>query len=159
MIEIPLTQGKVAIIDVSDYSLVKGYKWHYSLSSKNYGRAITRPDKNKPAIRMHRLIMSAPIGLEVDHINGNPLDNRRSNLCLVTHSQNQKNMRKPITNKSGYKGVSWHTKSNKWQAHLMNNGKRHYLGLFIDLKEAAKAYNIAALELFGEFAKINEIKD
>ena len=103
MREVQLTQGKIALIDDEDYELISKYKWHYSKSSINYGRAMAQPTKHGKAIRMHRLIMQALDHLEVDHINNNPLDNRRSNLRLVTHAQNQKNMQKSIRNKSGYK--------------------------------------------------------
>ncbi len=154
MIQIPLTQGKFALIDFEDFELVNQYKWHFSKSSNNYGKAIARPSRKGKAIRMHRLIMDAPDIFEVDHINGNPLDNRKSNLRLVSHAQNQKNMSKHSDNKTGYKGVSFHKKANKYQVFV---GKK-YIGLFIDIKEAAKAYNIAALEHFGEFARLNEIK-
>lgn len=156
MIEIPLTQGKVALIDEEDFELVNNYKWHYNRKSHKYGFAVASGGRRGLRIIMHRLITNAPPGFEVDHINGNPLDNRRNNLRIVTHSQNQKNMR--TSPKSGYKGVSWQKKAKKWQVHLMNNGKKYYLGLFCDIKEAAKAYNIAALEHFGEFAKLNDIK-
>jgi HNH endonuclease/AP2 domain len=156
MIEIKLTMNQIAWIDDADFKLVNMYKWNFSRKSSNYGSAVASGGKRGFSISMHRLIMDAPKGLEVDHINGNPLDNRRNNLRLVTHSQNQKNMSKHKDNKSGYKGVSWHKKAKKWQVHV---GKKGYIGLFTDPKEAAKAYNIAALEHFGEFAKLNEIKD
>jgi hypothetical protein len=149
---IELTQNKVAIVDDDDFELVNKYKWHYSKASKNYGRA-----KSTSGIAMHRLIMKAEKGQEIDHINGNTLDNRKTNLRFVTHFNNQKNMKKSIANKSGYKGVSWHNKAKKWQSHIMIANKNMYLGLFNDVKEAAKAYNIKAIEHFGEFAKLNEI--
>lgn len=160
MIEIPLTQGKIALIDDEDFVIVSKHKWYYAQESKNYGRAKTNIKKENgrgTTLKMHTLIMRPPKGFEVDHINHNPLDNRRSNLRVVTRSQNQKNMNKMSTNKSGYKGVSHHKKSNKWQVHIMNNGNRVYLGLFVDLKVAAEAYNKAALELYGEYASLNTL--
>jgi hypothetical protein len=146
---IPLTQGKNAIVDDADYEVVMKHKWHYNKSSTNYGLAKSN------GIRMHRFIVGAPKGTVIDHINNNPLDNRRSNLRVTTQANNQKNMSKHRDNKSGYKGVSWHSKTKKWQAHIRVEGKNIYLGLFADKKQAAKAYNIKALEHFGEYANIN----
>ena len=147
MKEIPLTQGKIAIVDDEDFDLVMAKKWHYSLSSANYGRARSNN------VSMHRFIMQAQKGLEVDHINGDPLDNRRSNLRIVTHAQNQKNMKVHTTNVSGAKGVSWHKKASKWQAHIMVDGKRYYLGVFKNIHEAAEAYKQAAKLHFKEFER------
>jgi hypothetical protein len=159
MKEITLTQGKTALIDDMDFGLVSAYKWHYSKSSKNYGRAKSNLGKRGKSVMMHRFIMNAPIGLEVDHINGNPLDNRRSNLRLVTHEENQANMSLSVRNKVGYKGVSWHKKAKKWQAHIMVKGNKMYLGLFLTAKDAAKAYNMASIRYKRYFTRINTIKD
>jgi len=159
MREIKLTQNKIALVDDEDFEFINQYKWHYSKSSKNYGRAKASQGKRNTLITMHKLLMNPPKGMEVDHINGDPLDNRRANLRIVTHGQNQKNMKISADNKSGYKGVSWHKKANKWQAHIRLKCASKYLGLFTDIKEAAKAYNSAALEHFGEFARLNDIKD
>ena len=158
MIKIELTQGKFALIDDEDFELISRYKWYFSKLSLNYGRVVTRCKKKVKNIKMHRLIMNAPDFFEVDHINGNTLDNRKINLRLVTHSQNQKNMKTHKDNKSGYKGVSWHKKAKKWQVHIKLNNKKGYLGLFLTKEEGALAYNKAALKHFGEFARLNEIK-
>lgn len=143
------------LVDDEDSYWLTNYRWNVSQGSKNY-RRVKVYVLNKGRL-LHRLIMAAPDWADVDHINGNPLDNRRINLRLATHSNNQKNMAKHKDNKSGYKGVSWHKRANKWQVHLMNNGHKVYLGLFVNIVEAAKAYNNAALTHFGEFAKLNVI--
>jgi hypothetical protein len=90
---------------------------------------------------------------DVDHINGDPSDNRIENLRVATDSQNLANMRKPITNKSGKKGVSWHAIGKKWQTHIKVRGKNLYLGLFDTVEEAHAAYVAKAIEMHGEFAR------
>lgn len=106
-------------------------------------------NKNK---RIHRLILNAKLPLQVDHINGNGLDNRRKNLRLVTSQQNNFN-RRPVNSK--YKGVAFHKRCNLWEAKICINQKRMCLGFFKTAQEAARAYNLKAKELFGEFAYLN----
>lgn len=92
-----------------------------------------------------------PIG--IDHINGNPSDNRIANLRIATVAQNQHNQKRRIDNKSGLKGVHWHKDSGKWKAEIKFNGQRRSLGYFNDPKEAYAAYCAAASELHGQFAR------
>lgn len=106
---------------------------------------------------MHRLIMNAQNGQMIDHINGNVLDNRKENLRLCNKSTNAMNCKVHKHNTSGYKGVAWHKQMKKWRAYIVINDKQKSLGLYKTKEEAAKAYNKAALELFGEFAKVNKI--
>jgi hypothetical protein len=149
MIEVPLTQGKVALIDDEDAERVLGRNWAY-LSVQNGpgpGYAISSSGL------MHRLILNAPRGVEVDHVNGDGLDNRRENLRLATHAQNASNSRLHRDNVTGYKGVRH--KRNRWQARITVNQKEIYLGSFIALEDAARAYDAAAREHFGEFATPN----
>lgn len=129
-------------------------KFNWSINKKDgyvYGRM-----PNEGQVRIHRIITKALPGEEVDHKDGNKLNNTRSNLRRCTKSQNMCNSVKYSTNKSGYKGVSLHKQSNKWQATIMKNQKKIYLGLFNDVIDAAKAYDSKSLELFGEFAKTNK---
>lgn len=162
---IKLTQGKVAVIDQSDYALVFNYKWHYRKDKKG-GYAVHsthRPGKNPGAIRMHRLIIGAKVDENVDHINGNKLDNRRKNLRIATKSQNAVNRPKFIKNAtSKYKGVHWYRsyvkgKTPHWRAEIRFHRKAIRLGRFETEKEAAIAYNKKAVELFGKFAYLNKI--
>lgn len=106
--------------------------------------------------KVHRIAWAIMTGKwpekEIDHINHNPSDNRWENLREATRSQNMKNLSISKTNKSGYKGVSWHSVGKKWQAHIKANGINHYLGLFETAEEASKAYQNASQKLHGEFS-------
>lgn len=139
------------MIDDEDYDLDQ---FNWSINPKDgyvYGRI---PEKGQ--VRLHRLITNALPGEEVDHKDGNKLNNVKSNLRRCTKAQNMCNSKKYSTNKSGYKGVSFHKRSNKWQSTIMKNQKKIYIGVFDNPVEAAKAYDTKAIELFGEFAKTNQ---
>lgn len=92
---------------------------------------------------------------KIDHKNGNGLDNRLKNLRIATESENSRNQNKRRTNKSGFKGVSWGTRDNKWRSYITINGKFKSLGYYSSKEDAAKAYDKAAIKYFGEFAKTN----
>jgi hypothetical protein len=104
---------------------------------------------------MHRVLLNAPASLHVDHVNGNGLDNQRSNIRLATPGENQHNGRLRKNNSSGFKGVSWVTRDKRWQVSIWLGGKQRALGRFQNLEDAARAYDNAARELFGEFARLN----
>lgn len=149
MIEITLTQGFKAKIDDEDFELVSAYKWsaHYH----SYWEAVAHVGGNK-YIKMHRLIMNAPDGLDVDHVNGDTLNNQKKNLRLATRSQNNANS--PIRgHPRGMKGTT--RRGKKWVAQISIDNKNKYLGIFSSREEAAKAYDTAAKEIFGEFAYLN----
>jgi len=148
---IPLTRGKVTIVDAEDYGWLMQYKWY--ANKKAGGFYAARIHKRKMLL-MHRLITNAPKGLVVDHIDANPLNNRRSNLRLVTVAQNQYN-RRPLKRSSKYKGVSWNTQTAKWSARIEKDGRSMHLGLFKAESDAAKTYDKKAKQLFGEFAFLN----
>lgn len=108
---------------------------------------------------MHRLIMEAKQQQKVDHINGDGLDNRKENLRFATTSENAMNKCSTKNKSSSYKGVSWYKRYKKWQAQIKFKGKSIYIGIFDTEIEAAKAYDNKAKELFGEFAKLNNINN
>lgn len=147
------------IIDDEDYSKIDGFRWR--LGNDGYAKAAkylyTKNGKEfRQELRMHRLIMGAPMGVEVDHINHDKLDNRRSNLRLCDRKQNKANTRIVSTNTSGYKGVSLHR--GKWQASIRIDGKLLYLGAYNNIVDAAIQYNKKAYEVWGEFAWLNPIR-
>jgi hypothetical protein len=149
------TKNRYAIIDPEDYERLTRYEWHFSQNKKKKYYAVRLAGwKN---ISMHREIINAPPGKFVDHINGNGLDNRKKNLRFVTATENSRNCKKrssPTTSK--YKGVSKVKKNNKWRAYINTpKSKYNHLGYFHNEIDAAKAYDKAAKELFGEFASPN----
>lgn len=121
-------------------------------------RAMVNIDGN--IVSLHRVIwlyMTGEWPKQVDHINGNPLDNRWENLRNATNTENSRNSRKPKNNTSGYKGVSFIPRLNKYRATIMVNRRSLHLGCYYCPKEAAAAYNTAAKEHFGEYALLNDI--
>jgi hypothetical protein len=149
--DIPLTKGKVAIVDDEDYEWLSQWKWHcshvYAVRRPYYG-----PNKKRRLIYMHRLILNTPDDMEVDHINLNGLDNRRCNIRNCTRSQNVENTSVRRDNNSGKKGVGWKKSNQKWIARINQNGKHIHIGCYDNLDEAADAYYKKSVELFGEFA-------
>ena len=155
MIEIPLSQRKVAIIDDEDYALVSQYNWYTRKTKHNfYATCHVYKNGKRTTIAMHQLL--CPSDDFVDHKNGNGLDNRRQNLRACTKHQNDMN-RHYTHGSSKYKGVSWNKRDNKWQATIKYENKGRFLGYYISEQEAALAYNEAALKYFGEFARLNEV--
>jgi hypothetical protein len=149
--EIKLTQGKVALVDDEDYELVSKYKWHAHRTWSGHWYAKT----NSGALTMHRLIMRPQVDEEIDHIDGNGLNNQRANLRVCQSWQNKGNSEKSPGKSSKYKGVCWDKSRNKWIVHIHRENKQFFLGRFDDEREAAQAYDRAAKEHFGEFARTN----
>lgn len=154
---VPLTQGHEAIIDATDVHLVNGFNWLASKEGRTFYARRTQGGGNFPSltIRLHRAILGASDGQEVDHINGNGLDNRRSNLRIVTHAENMLNARPRADNTSGFKGVSFHRATGKWQSGIRINGKRRGLGLFATPEDAHAAYCAASEALHGQFGRVS----
>jgi hypothetical protein len=152
LVEIPLTQGYVAIIDPEDAALVSQYEWR-SQKGRLSVYAVTGHGKN--TVRMHRLIAGTPNGVEVDHGNGDGLDNRRSNLRSATKSQNAQNRGPSSRNKTGFKGVSVYPRLGLFKVDIMVNRKSHHIGYFKSAEEGARAYDKAAIDLHGEYAWLN----
>lgn len=152
MKQIKLTKNKFATVDDDVYEYLNQWKWCTLISSKTF-YAVRM--ENKKLILMHRFLLDAPKNLQVDHINQNGLDNRLENLRLCTHAENSRNRRTHKNNLTGYKGVT--NSGNKFAARIKVNKVFIYLGTFESKEDAAKAYNVAVLELHGDYAKINEI--
>ncbi|NQT02028.1 MAG: HNH endonuclease [Planctomycetes bacterium] len=149
---IPLTQGKFTIVDADDYEHLNKCKW----SCQKIGNTFyAYRNESYKKIAMHHEIMNAPKGMVVDHIDGNGLNNRKSNLRICTQAQNNQNKRPKRNCSSKYKGVSFHKFSKKWEVQIACNKKREHVGRFDDEIEAALAYDRKAGELFGEFAYLN----
>jgi hypothetical protein len=153
MKEIPLTKGKVAIVDDEDFEHYS--KFNYYTHSEGYAVREEWNGGNKKRFRMHREIMNTPKGMDTDHINGDRLDNRRENLRICTRSENLRNSRKRPGNSSDYKGVSFFKPTQSWRSYINFEGKQHSLGYYNTPEEAAIRYNEAAKKHFGEFAYLN----
>lgn len=153
MRDLKLTNSsKKCILDDSDYETASYFNWYvikdkYILNTRKLTQRA-----------LHTFIMNPPPGYEVDHINGNTFDNRRANLRTVTRSQNLMNRRKQKPSvSSSFKGVCWNKQCRKWQATISSNGKSKYLGLFVLERDAAKAYNNAAIEDYREYSSLNNL--
>lgn len=148
------------MVDDEDFESLSKCKWYAMWNPETRSfyavrKAPTEPDGKRRTMRMHREIMSAEVSQLVDHWNHDTLDNRRQNLRLCTNSQNKQNGRGHIDSTSGYKGVSWSKRDQRWVANIRVNKKPKYLGLFMNPIEAAKAYDVAATANFGTFALTN----
>ena len=152
-IQIPLTQGMVALIDDEDFGQVSQFKW--CASKRINGRFYARRKANHKFIYLHRFLMDAPHDMEVDHIDGDGLNCQRYNMRQATHANNLKNRRRHSNNTSGSKGVSFKVSAGKYISGILANGVHHYLGLYSDPVEAARAYDAAARKLHGDFATLN----
>lgn len=158
MPEIPLRDGGFTVVDDSDYDdAVAAGPWH---ASQRYGDTIyaRRSFKNASGRWTTQCLHNFLMGRAgIDHADGDGLNNRRSNLRPASKSQNGANRGKNSNNTSGFKGVSPRKGSLPWMARIGHDGKSVYLGKFPTAEDAARAYNSAALELFGEFAHLNEL--
>lgn len=151
-IEMSIHNGIILIDEEYAYLLFR-HKWY--LSRENHGRYVVRTqrqNKKQIMISLHREIMNFPIGKQVDHINGNRLDNRKCNLRICSISENLKNQKRRNDNTSNYKGVYWNKEMNKWRALISVNNKRKHLGYYVTPELAYAAYCEAAKKYHGEFA-------
>jgi hypothetical protein len=144
-------------VDVADYELVEPYRWYALILPRvTYAHALITPRPERKHVYMHRFLLDAPTGVDVDHIDHDGLNNCRSNLRLASRRQNLANMRPfPEGKSSSYKGVCWRPRERAWTAQIRLNGKHVYLGKFSTEIAAARAYDAAALAHRGEFACIN----
>ena len=154
MKKIELTQGKIALVDDEDYDLVSRYKWHYlKRDCDSPGYASSKIDGKN--IGMHRFIMGNNNNLVIDHISGDTLDNRKVNLRFCTQQQNMWNRRKRKQTLSKYMGLSKGKNRKKWQVQFWIDGKKKTIGQFESEEDAARAYDKAARQYYGEFASTN----
>jgi hypothetical protein len=144
-------QGLVTIIDEDDVELVAGYRW-YAMRVRGMVRGVGA-FKHRKFVALHRLLMGFPEGLFVDHINGDPLDNRKANLRACTNQQNGWNARRRTAKKSPLKGVM--PQMGRFYARIRVNGELLRLGGFDTAEAAALAYDAAAKQAFGEYAALN----
>lgn len=156
---IPLTQGLYAKVDADAPEEIWGVKWYASERKSGKCYACAYAGRGAKHRYLHCAVMGGPpSGMEIDHINGDSLDNRRENLRFCTRAQNQCNLRKRSSaTSSKHKGVSKDRRRGKWEAQIRLGGKKKHLGYFEQEIDAARAYNAAARELFGEFARLNNI--
>jgi len=166
MKEIKLTQGKVTMVNDEDFEYLNQWKWCATKKSNSY-YATTRSKKtlkfkDKNMILIHQIILERMLGHKnfemVDHIDGDGLNNQRSNLRPATYQENNMNRLKGENKSSVYKGVYKHSKCSGYISQIILNRYNIYLGYFNTEEEAAEAYNKKAIELFGEYAKLNIIK-
>jgi bacillopeptidase F (M6 metalloprotease family) len=157
IVVIPLSRGYSTIVDSCDGDLAL-YKW--TATTHVYAARSSRIDKVNNGY-LHRVIYARILGRplkryeHIDHIDCDKLNNRRSNLRLVTQANNNCNIKRRSNNKSGYKGVHFYTRLNNWRAEITKNGKRFCLGYFKSAELAYEAYCKAAVELHGEFARLS----
>jgi hypothetical protein len=151
---VPLTQGYEAIIDAADVPSLSAWNWcakpmrHTVYAVRNEYAA-----GKLATVYLHRAINGASGAFEVDHINGNGLDNRRANLRSVTAAQNRHNQRRRRDNTSGFRGVSFVKSANKWEAYISLGGKKSHLGFYHSAEDASKAYAVASAELHGQYGR------
>jgi hypothetical protein len=155
--ELPLTQGYVAIVDDEDYEDVSRYKWcaNRHPQQPGYVRAqrCFRSNGRKTVVRLHRYILNAQPGQEVDHIDRNPLNCQRSNLRFVTRRENMVNQGMRRTNTTGFRGIQ--RRGNRWRANIKSQDRSRFLGSFDTPEEAALAYDLAAIEVHGPYCCLN----
>lgn len=132
-------------IDKNNINLVKNYKWYFG--KEGYVRSGDKP------IYLHRIILNCDEESIVDHIDGNPLNNRLNNLRVATFSQNMMNRRLQSNNSSGVTGVVWHKQKEKWQSQIKINNKNIFLGRYNNIESAIKARKDAEIKYFGEFIR------
>lgn len=161
--QITRRNGDVYTVLVDDEDLERvlaAGPWYVLQTKRCHTAYVHNPRKpgEKP-VYLHRFLTDAPKGMEVDHVDGNGLDNRRSNLRVCTSSQNKGNVQRRSNNTSGFKGVCWIARYGKWQASVQVEKRRHNLGFFATAEEAHAAYRQAAGEGFGEFANVNGVHE
>jgi hypothetical protein len=153
---VPLTKGYEAIIDAEDVDLVKGHNWWSEVCFKADGslRAVYARSDTSGMQYIHRVIMRADEFHLVDHIDGNGIDCRKSNMRLTANTGNSQNKKINCNNTSGFKGVTWNKRREKWEVKIMAYRKKKHIGYYVSLDDAAEAYSKASAIYHGEFGRI-----
>jgi hypothetical protein len=154
---VPLTRGMVAVIDADDFILVAPYRWSaIKIGDRWYATRSRRVDEGRGIVMMHQQIMGdVPGGMMIDHEDLDGLNNRRSNLRVASKAENMANRTAQQNNSNGWKGVHWSSRRNRWIAQICHERQRRFIGHFHTAEDAARAYDEAARELHGEFARLN----
>ena len=156
---VELSNGRAeAVVDLADLHLVSGQRWFaicpgrvtYAVAS-----SIQCAKQRARTLLMHRVILGNPDARNIDHIDGNGLNNRKANLRTATHSENQCNRPAPSNNTSGFKGVSFEARRNKWRAEITKSGRNIHLGYFAEKQLAVAAWTAAAADHHGEYARVS----
>lgn len=156
---IKLTQGKESLVDNGDYAKVSKFKWCAGKSKQRWVAqtgVIGNNKSGRTTLLLHRFIMGSPAGKDVDHKNGNTLDNRKRNLRITSNLKNLRAFRRKENGTSKFRGVYWHKRIKKWQAGICKNYKIYFLGYFNDEKKAARAYDFKAIALGFERQALNQ---
>lgn len=151
---ITLTNGQVVKVDDDDYEKYGDLTWR---QCNGYASRELWKNNKRRRVYLHRLILGEPSGMEVDHANGDKLDNRKVNLRIATKTENRRNIGMRSNNTSGYKGVFWHKRARQWRAGICVDSKALDLGSFETPEAAAQAYNEAAKKHHGEYAWTNPL--
>lgn len=156
MKKIKLTQNKYTLVDDEDFKKLNQFKWFARKDSKSGIFYVARNSKTikgkRHMVHMHREIMNVLKNIDIDHKDGNGLNNQKNNLRLATRSQNNMNQKKRKDNISGFKGVSWRKDNKKWRTNISVEGKTITIGYFKTALEASKAYIKACIKYHGKFA-------
>jgi hypothetical protein len=154
--KIKLTQNKFSLVDEDDFNDLNKFKWHALFDGYNYyaGRSSEYINGKRKTIKMHTVIMNTPKGMEVDHIDGDGLNNTKKNLRICTHSQNSKNQGLRKNNTSGFKGVYQDKIYKKWIAKINIDGKRIHLGRFNTKEESYEKYCQACKKYHKKYFKL-----
>jgi hypothetical protein len=149
-------------IDLEDVEKCKKYKWFIQHADGNYYRVCSHKKGETGVFKLHRFLMNVlnkSKKIEVDHIDGNPFNNRKTNLRLCSHIENQKNLKTPSHNTSGTKGVYYDNREECWIAEIIYNNKHIHIGKSKDKNEAIKMRTNKELELYGEYSRLNTTKN
>lgn len=152
---IPLTRNQNAIVDAEDFEWLSQWNWHAHWSPSTRSFYAQRTQKKLGVTWMAREVLHCQSNERVDHIHHNTLDNRKKYLRRCTHAQNCANARTHAKSKSGFKGVNWNKQHRAWRARITVKGVQIYLGKFNSKEEAARSYDAAAIEHFGDYAVLN----